>query len=114
MVVLSHHHESIPVHVEPELEQHAALGYLQSRRRGCGGYTAKNGVLFHKAGESTKAHPHRLHAILALHLTGSRPAPRPSTFANAHEHFSPIGIGRSSWTLCVCLVAHSLDGHLKY
>jgi hypothetical protein len=43
MVVLSHHHELLPVHVEPELEQRAALVYLQFGRRGCGysGYGAR-------------------------------------------------------------------------
>ena len=63
VVVLSRHHEFLPVDVKPELEHRAALVYLQSSRRGCGGHTVRNGLPFHKAGESTKAHPHLLHAI---------------------------------------------------
>jgi hypothetical protein len=71
MVVLRHRHESIPVHVEPELEQRAVFVYLESSRRGCGGYTAKNGVLFYKAGESTKLTRIPLHAIYAAHRPDS-------------------------------------------
>ena len=69
MVVLGRHHEFLPVDVKPELEHRAALVYLQSSRRGRGGHTVRNGVFFHKAGESTKTHPHPLHAIYALQRT---------------------------------------------
>jgi len=66
VVVLSHHHELLTVNVKPELEQRAVLVYLRFSRLGRGGHTAKNGVLFHKAGESTKTHPRPLHAIYVL------------------------------------------------
>jgi hypothetical protein len=72
VVVLSRHHEFLPVDVKPELEQRASPGYLHSSRRGCGGHTVRNGVLFHKAGESTKTHPHPLHVIYVLSEPGHR------------------------------------------
>jgi hypothetical protein len=46
-----------------ELEQRA-LVYLRFSSRVCGGHTAKNGVLSHKAGESTKTHPRLLCACV--------------------------------------------------
>jgi hypothetical protein len=57
MVLLSHHHQFIPMNVKPELEQRATPVYLQSSRRRCGGHTRKTVYFFHKAGESTKTHP---------------------------------------------------------
>ena len=55
----------------------------------CGSHTAKNGVLFHKAGESTKTRPRPLHAIWVLTLLlGSM-----SALAFAHLRFRPFGFG---------------------
>jgi hypothetical protein len=56
--------EFFPMDVESDLEHRAALAYLRFSRRGRGGHTAKNGVLFHRAGESTKDSP----ASLTCHL----------------------------------------------
>jgi hypothetical protein len=46
VVVLSDHHELLPVNVKSELEQRAALVYPQSSHRGRDGHTVRNGVLF--------------------------------------------------------------------
>jgi hypothetical protein len=45
------------LNVESYLEQRAALLYRRVSRRGRGGHTVENGVLFHRAGESTKDSP---------------------------------------------------------
>ena len=57
VVILSHHDEFLPMDIESDLEQRAALVYLRLSRRGRGGHTVQNGVLFHRAGEPTKDSP---------------------------------------------------------
>ena len=57
VVILSHHDEFISMDIESNLEQRAALNYLRLSHRGRGGHAVKNGVLFHRAGESTKDSP---------------------------------------------------------
>jgi hypothetical protein len=57
VVVLSHHDEFLPMDIESNLEQRAAPLYLRVSRRGCGGHTVENGVILHRAGESTKDSP---------------------------------------------------------
>src|SRR4029077_7698799 len=56
-VLLRHREELLPMDVESNLEQRAAPHYLRLSHRGCGGHTVENGVLFHRAGESTKDSP---------------------------------------------------------
>jgi hypothetical protein len=69
VVILNHRDEFLAMDVESNLEQRAAPHYLQLSRRGCGGHTVENDVLFHRAGESTKTRPRPLHAIYALQRT---------------------------------------------
>ena len=69
VVILSHHDEFLPMDIESNLEQRAALVYLRLSRRQRGGHTVQNGVLFHRAGESTKDSP----ASFTCHL-GERSA----------------------------------------
>jgi hypothetical protein len=57
VVILNHRDEFLSMDVESNLEQRAAPVYLRLSRRGCGGHTVENGVLFHRAGESTKDSP---------------------------------------------------------
>jgi 7,8-dihydroneopterin aldolase/epimerase/oxygenase len=52
----------------PSLSSEPLLFTFDFSRRGCGGHTARNGVFFRRAGESTKTHPRPLHAIYRLVL----------------------------------------------
>jgi hypothetical protein len=64
VVILSHHDEFLPMDIESNLEQRAALVYLRLSRRQRGGHTVQNGVLFHKERVSLpKTRPRPLHAI---------------------------------------------------
>ena len=83
----SHHHEFVPVNVNPE--QRAALVYVQFSCRGCGGHTARNGVIFHKAGESTETHPRPLHAIYRACAPMGGQSELPSSDRHHHASHAP-------------------------
>src|SRR4029077_12083008 len=94
--------------IDSNLEQRSVPLYLRLSRRGRGGRTVTNGVLFHRAGESTKDSPafftcHLEHfladaptlqarsspAIVTRSRQSQRPAPRcqfAQTFLHTHLH----------------------------
>src|SRR4029077_3232855 len=64
VVILNPWDEFLLMDIESNLEQRSVPPYLRLSRRGRGGRTVTNGVLFHRAGESTKDSP----AFFTCHL----------------------------------------------